>query len=113
WNDDWSPSTFTARPSWTVTHTPHSILPQPRQHVRTRLTSPPRAAAPASSASAAFGAAAEHAKAAPVAAASFANVRRDRFSLPIPPPSRFSRLGERRPKPPLLRLPSLPDGCAK
>ena len=21
WNDDWSPSTFTARPSWTVTHT--------------------------------------------------------------------------------------------
>ena len=39
WNALSSPSTFTARPFSTVTHTPHSILPQPRQAVRTRLTS--------------------------------------------------------------------------
>ena len=88
WNDDWSPSTLMARPFCTVTHTPHSIFPQPRQHVRTRFTSSPRAAAPASSASAAFGAtAAAQANAAPVTAVSFVNARRVRLSFPIPPPS--------------------------
>ena len=88
WNDDWSPSTLIARPFCTVTHTPHSIFPQPRQHVRTRFTSSPRAAAPASSASAAFGAtAAAQANAAPVTAVSFVNARRVRLSFPIPPPS--------------------------
>ena len=39
WNADSSPSIFTARPFSTVTHTPHSILPQPRHAVRIRLTS--------------------------------------------------------------------------
>ena len=39
-----SPSTFTARPFCTVTSTPHSFLPQARQHVRTTLT--PAAAPP-------------------------------------------------------------------
>ena len=40
----------TARPFSAVTHTPHSILPQPRQQVRTRLTSLPLPGASASSA---------------------------------------------------------------
>ena len=38
--DDSSPSTFTARPFSTVTHTAHSILPQPRHMVRMRLVVP-------------------------------------------------------------------------
>ena len=86
WNDDWSPSTLTARPFSTVTHTPHSILPQPRQHVRTRLISLPRLGASASSASAAPGTAHPMTAVAAVAADSLAKVRRLKLSLPISPP---------------------------
>ena len=35
-----SPPILTARPFSTVTHTPHSILPQPRQTVRIRRVVP-------------------------------------------------------------------------
>ena len=80
-----SPSTLTARPSFTVTMTPHSFLPQARQQVRTSFTPSPWSPISVStsslssgspdSARAARGAPAK-AAAAPVIAATLANVRR-------------------------------------
>ena len=72
---DSSPSTLTTLPSRTVTQTPHSTLPQARQHERTRLTSPASASTP--SASACIGSAtAVSDAAAPVTAIAFMKLRR-------------------------------------
>lgn len=72
-----------ALPSCTVTQTPHSTLPQARQHVRTCFSSP--AVALASSARARMGATAEEltAAAAPVIAIVFMKLRRDMVSCAI------------------------------
>ena len=83
WGADSSPSTLMALPSCTVTQTPHSTLPQARQHVRTCFSSP--AVALASSARARMGATAEEltAAAAPVIAIVFMKLRRDMVSCAI------------------------------
>lgn len=75
-----------ALPSCTVTQTPHSTLPQARQHVRTCFSSP--AVASASSARARMGATAEEltAAAAPVIAIVFMKLRRDMVSCAIKSP---------------------------
>ena len=86
WGADSSPSTLMALPSCTVTQTPHSTLPQARQHVRTCFSSP--AVASASSARARMGATAEEltAAAAPVIAIVFMKLRRDMVSCAIKSP---------------------------
>ena len=86
WGADSSPSTLMALPSCTVTQTPHSTLPQARQHVRTCFSSP--AVALASSARARMGATAEEltAAAAPVIAIVFMKLRRDMVSCAIKSP---------------------------
>ena len=83
---DVSPSTFVARPFSTVTHTPHSILPQPRQHVRMRLMSA-WAPAPSSATASAAGTMLDDAAATvAVAADSFRNDRLDNDLKPIASP---------------------------
>ena len=85
WKAASSPSLRMTFPSCTYTHTPHSILPQPRQVERMRLTSPTLAEPVLVSASAELAGAAMPTAAA-VAAAIFANVRRVIVSLPMHPP---------------------------
>ena len=97
WNAPSSPSTRMARPFWTMTLTPHSILPQPRQHVFTATVSLPDTLLYVSSASAVCVEAPNAAAAAPVMAAVLTNVRRDMVRLPIlllllSPRSRLARL---------------------
>ena len=76
--DDSSPSTFTARPFSTVTHTAHSILPQPRHMVRMRLVVPSLAGTePELWVSAKAGVALAPATTKPAAAARPTNERRD------------------------------------
>ncbi len=84
-----SPSVRMARPFSTMTHTPHSILPQPRQHERTRLVSPALLWVALLDSANAAPVGATTAAAAAVAAASFVNARRVIFSLPML--SSFSR----------------------
>ena len=89
WNALSSPSVRMARPFSTMTHTPHSILPQPRQQERTRLVSPALLWVTLLDSASAAPAGATTAAAAAVAAASFVNARRVIFSLPML--SSFSR----------------------
>ena len=85
WKAASSPSLRMTFPSCTYTHTPHSILPQPRQVERMRLTSSAPVVPVLVSASAELAGAATPTAAA-VAAAIFANVRRVIVSLPMHPP---------------------------
>lgn len=78
-----------ARPFSTITHTPHSIFPQPRQQERTRLVSPADGAGALVSANAVPATGAAIVLATAVAAASFANARRVTDSLLMHPPLLF------------------------
>ena len=84
WKAASSPSLRMTLPSCTYTHTPHSILPQPRHVERIRLTSPVDVELALDSASAVPVPAIPTAVA--VAAVIFANVRRVIVSLPMHPP---------------------------
>lgn len=84
WKAASSPSLRMTLPSCTYTHTPHSILPQPRHVERMRLTSPVDVELALDSASAVPVPAIP--TAATVAAVIFANVRRVIVSLPMHPP---------------------------
>lgn len=84
WKAASSPSLRMTLPSCTYTHTPHSILPQPRHVERMRLTSLVDVVLALDSASAVPVPAIPTAAA--VAAAIFANVRRVIVSLPMHPP---------------------------
>ena len=81
---------LTTLPSCTVTHTPHSILPQPRHELRMCLTSAwVDAPSPSANADDAFGS--ETAAAAAVAIASLEKLRRVNVSFPIIPPSLYTK----------------------
>ena len=84
WKAASSPSLRMTLPSCTYTHTPHSILPQPRHVERMRLTSPVDVELALDSASAVPAPAIPTAAA--VAAVIFANVRHVIVSLPMHPP---------------------------
>ena len=72
-----SPSTRMARPFWTMTLTPHSILPHPRQQVFTTTVSFPMTSGYVDSAKAVVVWAPSAAAAPAVMAAVFTNERRD------------------------------------
>ena len=82
-----SPSTLMARPSLTVTSTPHSFFPHARQQVRTTFTSDDADAPPSPVSARAWCGAVASPAAAPTTAASFTKLRRVKSDVAILPPS--------------------------
>jgi hypothetical protein len=81
WNAPSSPSKRMARPFWTMTLTPHSIFPHPRQQVFTSTVSRPDASLYVLSANTLRSGVPNAASAAPVMAAVVTNVRRVMLAL--------------------------------
>ncbi len=108
WKAVGSPSMRMTLPSCTTAMTPHSILPQPRQPVRTRLISPLFSWAFSAAAAKPEGTADRAPAAAAVAADSFRKLRRDIFNcvmslLLLPLPWKEARSPTDRLAPPSLR----------